>query len=179
FDVRLDYHLSAKDQLFARYSYGQDNNTITSLFTNLPAGFASGNNVNHPRGVAAGYTRIFTPNIVNEFRFGYTRPYYAYINPFQGVPISGNLGIVNANRNSLLGGGALIGGSNTEIAYTGDGGPYAVPQHTHQYADALTWVHGPHTFKFGANIIRREVDFFQVNDAKGSFIVGGMNDPGW
>jgi hypothetical protein len=29
---------------------------------------------------------------------------------------------VNANRSPLLGGGALIGGSNTEIAYTGDGG---------------------------------------------------------
>ena len=178
FDVRLDYHLSAKDQLFGRYSYGQDNNTITSLFTNLPAGFASGNNVNHPRGVAAGYTRIFTANVVNEFRFGYSRPYYAYINPFQGVPISQNLGIVNANRSPLLGGGALIGGSNTEIAYTGDGGPYAVPEHTYQYADAVTWVHGPHTFKFGANIIRREVDFFQGNDAKGYFVTGGLNYPG-
>jgi hypothetical protein len=178
FDVRLDFHLSSKDQFFGRYSYGQDNNTITSLFTALPAGFASGNNVNHPRGVAAGYTRIFTPNVVNEFRFGFSRPYYAYINPFQGVPISQNLGIVNANRSPLLGGGALIGGSNFEIAYTGDGGPYAVPEHTYQYADAVTWVHGPHTFKFGANIIRREVDFFQGNDAKGYFITGGVNYPG-
>jgi hypothetical protein len=178
FDVRLDYHLSSKDELFVRYSYGQDNNTITSLFTNLPAGFASGNNVNHPRGGAFGYTRIFTPNIVNEFRFGYNRPYYAYINPFEGVPISQNLGIVNANRSALLGGGALIGGSNTEIAYTGDGGPYAVPEHTYQYADAVTVVHGAHAFKFGANIIRREVDFFQGNDSKGSFIVGGVNYPG-
>jgi hypothetical protein len=178
FDVRLDYHLSSKDQLFVRYSYGQDNNTITSLFTNLPAGFASGNNVNHPRGGAFGYTRLFTPNIVNEFRFGYTRPYYAYINPQEGEPVSANLGIVNANRNALLGGGALIGGSNTEIAYTGDGGPYSVPEHTYQYADAVTFVHGPHAFKFGANIIRREVDFFQGNDAKGSFVIGGVNYPG-
>ena len=44
------------------------------------------------------------------------------MNPDQGIPISANLGIVNANRNSLLGGGALIGGSNTQIEYTGDGG---------------------------------------------------------
>lgn len=178
FDVRLDYHLSSKDQLFVRYSYGQDNNTITSLFTNLPAGFASGNNVNHPRGVAGGYTRILTPNLVNEFRFGYNRPFYAYINPQEGEPVSANLGIVNANRNALLGGGALIGGSNYEIAYTGDGGPYAVPEHTWQYADSVTWVHGNHTFKAGANIIRREVEFFQGNDAKGYFVTGGLNYPG-
>ena len=178
FNVRLDYHLSSKDQLFVRYSYGQDNNTITSLFTNLPAGFASGNNVNHPRAIAGGYTRIFTPNIVNEFRFGYTRPEYAYINPQEGTPVSANLGIVNANRNSLLGGGALIGGNNGEIAYTGDGGPYSVPQKTFQYADALTYTHGAHTFKAGANIMRREVDFFQGNDSKGYFIIGGVNYPG-
>ena len=42
----------------------------------------------------------------------------------------------------------------------------------------MTWVHGPHTFKFGANIIRREVDFFQGNDAKGYFVTGGLNYPG-
>ena len=178
FNVRLDYHLSAKNSLFARYSYGQDNNTVTSLFTNLPAGFASGNNVNHPRAIAAGYNRIFGANLVNEFRFSYSRPEYAYINPQDGEPVSANLGIVNANRNSLLGGGALIGGSNTEIAYTGDGGAYSVPEATYQYADDVTYTRGAHTFKAGANLIRREVDFFQGNDSKGSFIIGGVNYPG-
>jgi hypothetical protein len=178
FNVRLDYHLSSKDSLFVRYSYGQDNNTITSLFTNLPAGFASGNNVNHPRSIAAGYTRVFTSNIVNEFHFGYNRPEYGYINPQNGEPVSANLGIVNANRSPLLGGGALIGGSNTEIAYTGDGGSYQVPQKTFQFTDAVTYTRGAHTFKVGGNIIRREVDFFQGNDSKGSFIIGGVNYPG-
>jgi Carboxypeptidase regulatory-like domain len=178
FDGRLDFHISAKDSVFGRYSYGQDNFNVNSLFSALPAGFASGANVSHPRGVAAGYTRVFTANIVNEFRFGYIRPQFAYINPFEGTPISANLGIVNANRNSLLGGGALIGGNNTEVEYTGDGGPYSVPEKTYQYADSLTWVHATHTVKTGANIIRREVDFFQGNDSKGYFVLGGVNFPG-
>jgi hypothetical protein len=178
FNVRLDYHLSSKDSLFARYSYGQDNNTVTSLFTALPAGFASGNNVNHPRAVAAGYSRTFKADLINEFRFAYIRPEYAYINPLQGEPVSANLGIVNANRSPLLGGGALIGGSNTEIAYTGDGGPYSVPEKTYQFADDVIYTRGNHTFKFGANIIHREVDFFQGNDSKGYFVIGGVNFPG-
>jgi Carboxypeptidase regulatory-like domain/TonB-dependent Receptor Plug Domain len=178
FDVRLDYRISQKDSVFVRYSYGQDVLNVNSLFTNLPAGFASGGNVNHPRGGAAGYTRIFTPNLINEFRFGYIRPEFAYINPDQNIPVSANLGIVNANRNSLLGGGALIGGSNTQIEYTGDGGPYSVPEKTFQYLDSLTLIHGKHTFKTGANIISREVDFFQGNDSKGYFVLGGVNFPG-
>ena len=178
FDVRLDYHATQKDSLFARYSYGQDVFDVNSLFPTLPAGFGSGDNESHPRGMAAGYTRVFTPNLVNEFRFGYTRPQFAYNPPMEGEAVSANLGIVNANRSSLLGGGALIGGSNSEIEYTGDGGPYDVPEKTYQYADAVTWTHGRHAFKYGANIIRREVDFFQGNDAKGYFIIGGVNYPG-
>jgi hypothetical protein len=178
FDVRMDYHASQKDSLFVRYSYGQDIFNVNSLFTTLPAGYGSGANESHPRGVGAGYTRVFTPNLVNEFRFGYIRPQFAYINPDEGIPVSANLGIVNANRNSLLGGGALIGGSNTEIEYTGDGGPYDVPEKTFQYADAVSLTHGRNAFKFGANIIHREVDFFQGNDSKGSFIIGGVNYPG-
>lgn len=178
FDVRLDYHLSQKDSLFARYSYGQDVLNVNSLFTNLPAGFASGANVSHPRGLAAGYTRAFTGNLINEFRFGYVRPQFAYVNPSEGTPVSANLGIVNANRNALLGGGALIGGSNGQLEYTGDGGPYSVPEKTFQFLDSVTWTHGAHTFKTGANIIRREVDFFQGNDSKGYFVLGGVNFPG-
>jgi hypothetical protein len=40
FDGRIDFHISQKDSVFARYSYGQDNYDVNSEFTNLPAGFA-------------------------------------------------------------------------------------------------------------------------------------------
>ena len=45
-------------------------------------------------------------------------------------------------RNS--GGGALIGGFNSQLEYTGDYGPYQVPQNTWQFADNLSWVKGKH-----------------------------------
>jgi hypothetical protein len=172
FDGRIDWVATKNDTLFGRYSYGQDVFTKTVSVVGTPSGFAAGDNVAHPRGLVGGETHIFSPSVVNEFRFGYTRPMFAYINPFEGVPFSQNLGILNANRSSLLGGGALIGGYNSEISYTGDGGPYTVPQHMYQYNDALSWAHKQHTFKFGANIMKRGVDFFQGNDAKGFFSIG-------
>ncbi len=178
FDVRLDFNATSRDTVFARYSYGQDIYQLTPRLPTLPSGFGSGYNVDHPRGVAAGETHTFGSSLVNDFRYGYSRPYYAYINPFNNVPVSANLGIVNANRNSLLGGGALIGGNNNEIEYTGDGGPYVVPQKSNQFEDTVSYVHGNHSFRFGANIIKREVDFFQGNSAKGYFIIGGNNFPG-
>ena len=181
FDARLDWHFKSKDAMFARYSYGQDNDNKTVSVVGMPSGFAAGENNTHPRGLAAGETHIFTSNMVNEFRFGYSRPFYGYINPFEGVPFSANLGIVNANRNSMLGGGALIGGNNANLSYTGDGGPYEAPQHAYQFVDSLSYVHGKHAFKFGGQVLFRHVDFAQENDAKGFFQYQGTGSDytGW
>ena len=181
FDARIDWHFKSRDVLFGRYSYGQDNDQKTISVAGMPSGFAAGQNNTHPRGIAAGETHIFSSNIVNEFRFGYTRPFYGYINPFEGVPFSANLGIVNANRNSLLGGGALIGGNNTNLSYTGDGGPYEAPQHSYEYVDSLSYNHGKHAFKFGGQALFRHVDFAQENDAKGFFAYQntGSDYTGW
>jgi hypothetical protein len=182
FDVRLDFRLKQKDTMFVRYSYGQDNEDKTVAVAGTPSGYGTGSNNTHPRGIAAGENHIFTSNLVNEFRFGYTRPFYGYINPFEAQPYSQNLGIPNANRNPLLGGGALIGGGNGEISYTGDGGPYEVPQHLYQYVDNVSWAHGKHSFKFGANFMSREVDFFQADyRSKGFFDIqtGGGDYTGY
>gem|GEM_PF-178172 len=167
FDVRIDWKPTDKDSLFARYSYGQDVLTKGSLFPNLPAGYGSGYNPVHPRGQAVGYTRIFTPNLVNEFRYGHLYDFYGYVPPMDNIPVSANLGILNANRTSLLGGGAAINGG--WMAYTGDGGAYTVPQGDNQFVDQLIWTHGHHSFRFGASIEKRYVEFFQGNNAKGYF----------
>lgn len=175
FDARLDYNLSTRDLLFARYSYAQDDESKTTRYVGLPSGFGTGNNNTHPRGLAAGFDHVFTPDIVNQFRFGYSRPFYGYINPFEGEPFSAKLGIVNANRNALLGGGALIGGFDGEIGYTGDGGPYVVPQHAYQFLDSVSYNRGKHSFKFGGNVIQRQVDFFQGDyRSKGFFNIAGQ-----
>src|SRR5215469_7968050 len=173
FDVRLDYNITGKDTAFARYSYGQDVFNLTPRLGTLSSGFGSGNNQNHPRGVAAGEDHTFGSSVVNDFRFGYSRPFYAFLNPFNNIPQAQQLGIVNANRTPQLGGTPLIGGFNTEIEFSGDGGPFIVPQTSYQFADTLSWTHGKHSFRFGANIIRRDVNFF-ISDfrGKGFFNIG-------
>ena len=173
FDVKLDYNISNRDTAFARYSYGQDIFNLTPRLGTLSSGFGSGNNQNHPRGVAAGEVHTFGNSLVNDFRFGYSRPFYAFLNPFSNEAQAQQLGIVNANRTPQLGGTPLIGGFNTEIEFSGDGGPFVVPQSSYQYVDTLSWVHGKHSFRFGANIIRRDVSFF-ISDfrGKGFFNIG-------
>jgi hypothetical protein len=179
FDIRADFAATGRDSLFFRYSFGDDNFTVTNrLGPNNPSGFGSGDNINHPRGAAAGYTRIFGANLVNDFRFGYIDTTYGYNPPNIGQDLAQQIGIPGSNPVPLLGGQALIGGSNTELEYQGDGGPYNVPQKLYQFVDSVSYIHGHHVFKFGANIGKRNVNFVQGNDAKGYFVIGGVNFPG-
>jgi outer membrane receptor protein involved in Fe transport len=169
FDVRMDWAATSKDNVFVRYSYGQDVLTKGSQYPNLPAGYGTGVNPVHPRGEAVGETHQFSSNMVNEFRYGHLYDFFGYVPPLDNIPVSANLGILNANRSSLLGGGAAINGGWPEGTYTGDGGPYTVPQSSNQFVDAISWVKGRHTIKFGASIEKRQVSFFQGNNAKGNF----------
>lgn len=179
FDTRVDGSIGANDQLFVRFAYDQSDFNRTSEFEALPAGFASGANTVHARGIAAGDTHIFTANLLNEFRAGYTRYTFTNAPVFSNTPISANLGIVNANRNTNLGGGALIGGYQNQLEYTGDYGTYAVPENTYQFIDGVTWSHGNHIFKFGGSAIRRDVSYFRPIAGKGYFQIGNGDFTGY
>ncbi len=56
FDVRADWNISQRDTAFARFAYDQSAFNRTSEFPLLPAGFASGANTTHGRGIAIGET---------------------------------------------------------------------------------------------------------------------------
>jgi Carboxypeptidase regulatory-like domain len=179
FDIRGDWIIGKRDSSFFRYSYGSDNLTTTSEFQNLPAGFGSGSNPTKPWSAVFDETHTFTSNLINDFRFGFIHTDFGYTPPLQSTPVSANFGIVNANVNALgqpdpqLGGGALIGGNGSQLEYTGDYGPYQVPQNTWQTADNISWVKGKHNMKFGANILRRQVNFFRPLTGKGFFNLCG------
>jgi hypothetical protein len=173
FDVRGDYVFGPKDTIFARFSWGKDDNVESPFLTTLPSGFGTGTTFNHPNGAAIGWTHIFSPTITNEMHYGYVRTTYGYTPPFANVPICENLGIPNCNNSPDLGGIALIGGNGSQIEYTGDYGPYLVPQTSFDWNDSLTWTKGNHTIKMGGSIIRRQLNLFRPIAGKGFFNLCG------
>jgi hypothetical protein len=173
FDVRTDWNATENDRVFGRFSYAQDNENTSTRLPGLPAGFGSGTQFTDARGAAAGYTHVFTPTLFSDLRLGFQRTNLGYLPPYGNTPVSANLGIPNANVSSLLGGGALIGGYNSQLEYTGDYGTYQVPENTYQVAEIMSWQKGSHLVKFGANIIRRQVNMFRPKAGKGYFFLWG------
>lgn len=176
FDVRVDANISDSNQMFVRGSVGRFSQETTSRLPTLPSGFGSGSNPTRNNAIVAGLNTAFSSNLFNEIRVQYNNLRYGYEPPFGDTDISANLGIVNANRGPGLGGGALIGGYNGQLEYTGDFGSYRVPQRTYQVVESLSYTTGNHTFKFGGTILQREVELFRPISGKGYFRIYGNGD---
>jgi hypothetical protein len=177
YDFRIDYILNSTNSIFYRFSHARADQTDTTSLGILPSGFGSGTNFNHPIGSSVGLTSTLSPTLINEARVGFVRTTYGYTPPFNNVDFCTQLGIPNCNT-PLLGGIALIGGYASQIEYTGDYGPYLVPQTGFNYNDTLTWSKGKHTVKVGGTVLRRQLNLFRPLAGKGFFGISGNGSGG-
>ena len=76
-------------------------------------------------------------------------------------------------------GGALIGGDQNQLEYTGDYGRYAVPENTYEVNDAVSIARGHHNLKIGNSGIRRDVADFRPIAGKGYFQIGNGDFTGY
>ncbi len=165
FVLRMDFIESSKSQWSGRYSWGDENQSNqglsldgTKILTNYEQYMGSN-------------TRTFTPNIVNEARFGYTRffnsigTYLAFNTDVVseiGIPnFPGGLPVTWGIPNITLANYQAIGDS-TE-------GPYANMNNTLQFVDNLSWIKGKHTFRFGAEFTRQHYNQVGNQFARGQF----------
>lgn len=160
-DFRLDYSISLKDALMARYSQNDAHNGETVAV--LPIFFPASNDFPY-HSFVANWVHTFSPSLVNEARAGYMR-----IQEFWGFPTdpSGLFGLHGDNTvgipflNQAYLGFSEMGYSGNElssIGTTADGQTYT--GNTFDYGDNITWEHGNHIIKFGAQILRYQTNNF-------------------
>ena len=179
-DVRIDHHFGMKDTLFGRYSYNR-----TQAYTppylpaangvqagGIVAGTLPGNNFTTAHNAQFGYTHVFTPSLLLELRTGYT--YFNLdttpLNFGRNLNDSAPYLIPNANECSVCSGLATL--SLVGLAGLGDSisQPFYDQEHNTQFAGALTYTRGRHTFKTGAALVRRNFSFQLPLYPKGLFI---------
>jgi len=103
FDVRLDHTFSAKDSVFARFSYDQANSFIpggSPGFAEANAFGSTQNISNHGRNVAISETHIFSDRNINQFTAGFNRIFNHILSFGNGTCESAKIGIIGANLNS-------------------------------------------------------------------------------
>jgi hypothetical protein len=137
--VRLDHHFSPETTAFMRFNYDRsvDTQPVSAAATDLQQ------RVSAPVNGALELLHIFNPNLVNEAKFGFNR---ATSNTY------------NSGRN----------GTDYEIVVATGPGPGFITQNydynsiyvgnSFSGIDNLTWVHGRHILKFGAEFRRIQLN---------------------
>ena len=168
FVLRLDYNESSRSQWMGRYNWGDENQVTQGL--NL-----AGNKVltNYEQYTGSN-TRTFTPTLVNEARFGYSRFYNALGTLLAGnTDVVSDIGIPGQNPGAPVTWGipnAVFNGTGfTAIGDTNDG-PYENKNNTLQFVDKLSWVHGRHTFAFGFEYNRQNYNQIGNQFSRGVFV---------
>ena len=196
-DVRLDWNINAKNTLFGRFS---QQNTLTappSTFglrsipgLSVPVGL--GNSTTYAGSsdlvahhAVASETHVFGPTLILEARFGYGRFNLHGLKDgaSQGAQLGEKLGVHNANQGPFSNGVPIF----SPASYTGIDGPASLPtirlENTFNPSLSFTKLHGAHTIKWGASIVRRQIIDFQTNQGDGLFnfdptFTSNPNSPG-
>jgi hypothetical protein len=134
--ARVDYKLTSggNHTLFWRGALRNDTNAGVPY---LPGGAPERSQVEYSKGVSVGYTAVLRSNLVNNFRWGFTRESFGQI----GNQTSDAIFFRGLNDNE--------GPNNSELAITNNTN-YQVP--VHNFVDDVSWVKGRHTLQFGGNI---------------------------
>ncbi len=127
--ARLDYTVdnAGKHQLFLRGNLQNDHTGGTPQFPGQPPASVT---LSNNKGLASGYTWVLRPNLVNSFRYGFTR---------QGGETTG---LADSAYTTFRGFDSLYS--------TGTNSKQYVPVHT--FSEDLSWNRGKHDFRFGATI---------------------------
>ena len=165
FVLRMDYVESSKSTWAGRYSWGDENESSpglnlngTKLVTNLEQYMGSN-------------TRVFSPTVVTETRFGYTRFYNSVgtLLAFQRNVVD-ELGIPGLKGGDPVSWGIpSIGIANYNGIGDGTDGPFENKNSTLQFLNNTSVTRGKHAFRFGGEI--RKDQFNQVGNqyGRGSF----------
>lgn len=166
--VRIDHVFTGQDRLFGRYAYQTDAVNTESTPVELSRTALRDQNV------AINETHIFSPNVINEFRAGYTRLRMLTSNPLftnTDFSILKEFGMKGFPEDSFSTG--LPGIGITGYRGVSSSGPLFQVDETAQVANNLSVIHANHAFKAGLDVRKGRTARIAANWPRGSLSFTG------
>jgi len=168
-DVRLDQTINSKQSVYARFSRKNLLEDVANPF--LP----NDSDSIHNRSLLVSFTYTITPQLLNEFRFGFTNVITSVGFPIQGAAAIQQLGLqgIDISQHPLTNAFPTFNFSNgTNFQTIGRDKTGVTQSKTLQFSDNLTFTSGKHTIKGGVDIRRVryfDIETFQPSDDFGAF----------
>ena len=165
YDARVDFTLSSADTAFVRFNYFNRTRDIPGYLGGLADGSSTsawGNQTLKGASVVLGWTRVISPRMVNDFRFGWVRDYSRAVQQPFTLSQTADQFLPGIPPNPAIGGGVPLT-QFTNGAF--EGSPDFLPKQQvpmlYQYNDTLSWARGNHNFKFGSTVFLPMRNIFQ------------------
>jgi len=176
-DIRVDHRFSDSDQIFARYSNSTSGNIVNPGYFPQYAGgpIFPGNYSSTGNQAIIGYTHVFSPNLLSEFRTGYSRLDNKGINFNQGSNFMDAIGIPGIDGYGYNWQAVGVFGITGVDQVGGTGNiPFVKATNNYQWGYHLTWIHDRHTVKWGYDLFRRGMNTVQMGSPSGNFSFNGQ-----
>ena len=171
FDVKVDHRLSTNNRFFVRYSYQK---TFRDLPATLPPGdagatFGAGQGDIKAQGLAFNDTHTFSPNLLNEFRFGWSSVKFFMTSIGYGLNQAEAMGIPGVNLNEVTSAMTQLQFQNIRNLGANGNQPLITNQNDFQIFDNVTWIRNRHTFKVGGSVTFRSREILNADTIVGQF----------
>ncbi|MGC9198176.1 MAG: carboxypeptidase regulatory-like domain-containing protein [Acidobacteriaceae bacterium] len=178
FDIRTDYQLSPDDHLFGRASYAKRTFTQTAPGT-VFMGMNDADTYSSQDNDVIGWDHTFSPDIINQFRFGFNHFLISDFVTAYGISENNNLGVPNGNL-AVFPDESGIAAMDWSSTWEGVGDPGSVPNGKgrmsdyYQYLDTVSVLRGRHNLMFGGDFIYIHAYLLNPqNDPRGQFKISG------
>ncbi len=165
---RVDAVFTPNDRLSLTLGANRNPNLQPFDLTTAPGFGSLWNNHNYMANIS--YTRIFSPAVLNEFRFTAQRNNTLKSAPAATLPTPNQLGIGITSDHPTgptrmeFDGGLIVGGSYR--------GPTTLINNTFALSDTFSWVKGKHSLKFGASFSPYQNNTLYDYYVNGGFFIG-------
>ncbi|MGH8248713.1 MAG: TonB-dependent receptor plug domain-containing protein, partial [Gammaproteobacteria bacterium] len=163
---RIDHHFGPEDKVFVRVALDRSGVDEFNLNPNFPRFVSTA-----PNNIATQHLHIFSPNVINEFRYGFNQADWNYVNPRTGTNFDldslgiGQFRVISDGNRKLTSRETGIPG--TIIAGDSDtGGLQYNLAIFHQLSDNLSINRANHSFKMGFEYRRAAVDHASSNQPR-------------
>jgi hypothetical protein len=160
FDVKIDQVLSEKHRISGGFDY---DNTNTGGSSDLGPIFGSSTpqSTRYAR-ISDNYT--FSPTVVNQAMFGFSRRFRGEVSDSLGQGYPEKIGLTGVNNTTFP--CIKWGDTSYQVNNCGDS---QFADNVYQIFDAVSWVKGKHTFKFGGEIRMLQFNVRRLTQGSGEF----------
>jgi hypothetical protein len=180
-DTKINYVLSQKSMIFGRYSISRshifDPPNLGALEGDASNGGQLGNADSRIQSFGLGATYTFTPTILFDWNFGFTRQRLGATAPDIGSAFGlDTLNIPGTNSYGTVGDPTLYNGipafqisSGANMGNPNTGNPFLFRDNQFVTGANLSWMRGKHAFRFGMEFNHTNMNHFQPQGSDGNF----------